>query len=253
MRVSRWLMVALFVTSAVLVVEAQQPRRGGGGGGGQLNVNTLVLSNKDLQEELKVTDAQKEKFKESSEKLAELNKKRGTAFKDAGGDKDKLKEAFAELTKESEKVNEEIKKVVMDTLSPDQMKRLKQIGYQAKGIRAFSDEEIAKELKITEAQSSKIKGIMEEYAKDSKELGGGFGGGGKGGGGKGFDKEKFAENQKKREKLTKAAMADIDDALTDDQKKQWKEMTGAPFDTTKLRGGFGGGFGGNRNKNKTKD
>ena len=241
MRVSRWLMIALFVVSAVFVVEAQQPRTGGGFG--QINTNNAVLNNKDLQEELKITDAQKEKFKGVSDKQTEATKKRGEAFKDAAGDKDKLKELFADMQKDNEKLNEEIKKVVEDTLNADQKKRLAQIDLQVKGIRAFTDEKIAKDMSMTESQTSKVKSIMEEYAKDSKELGGGKGGG------KGFDKEKAAENQKKREKLNKAAMADIEDALTPDQKAKWKEMVGAPFDTSKLRQGFGG-FG---TKNKTKD
>ena len=245
MRISRWIMVALFLVSAVLVVEAQQPRQGGGFG--QVNTTNAVLSNKDLQEELKVTDAQKEMFKGAVEKQTEANKKRGEAFKGAGGDKDKLKELVADMQKDTEKLNQEIKKVVEETLTSDQKKRLAQIDLQVKGMRAFSDEKIAKDLSITDGQASKIKGVMEEYTKDSKELGFG-GGGGKGG----FDKEKMAENQKKREKLTKAAMADIDEALTAEQKAKWKEMVGAPFDTAKLRQGFGGGgFGGN--KNKTKD
>ncbi len=245
MRISRWVMVALFVVSAVLVVEAQQPRQGGGFG--QVNTTNAVLSNKDLQEELKVTDEQKVKFKGVTEKQTAAFKKTMEAFKDAGGDKDKLKELRESGQKDGEKLNEEIKKVVEETLTSDQKKRLAQIDLQAKGMRAFSDEKIAKDLSITDGQASKIKGVMEEYAKDSKELGFG-GGGGKGG----FDKEKMAENQKKREKLTKAAMADIDEALTAEQKTKWKEMVGAPFDTAKLRqGGFGGGFGGN--KTKTKD
>jgi len=242
MRISRWIMVALFAISAVVVVEAQQPRPGGGGFGG-VNVYTAVLSNKDLQEELKITDEQKEKLKPVSEKVTEAGKKNRDVFKDAGMDKDKLKEAFTEFSKLQEKSNAEAKKSVEDVLNSEQKKRIAQIEIQAKGLRAFSDETIAKNLGITEAQSSKIKGIMEEYAKDTKDLG--FGGGGKG-----FDKEKAAENAKKREKLSKAAFADIDESLTAEQKSKWKEMTGAPFDTAKLRQGFGGG---NRNKNKTKD
>jgi len=240
MRASRWVMVALFVVSAVVVVEAQQPRQGGGFG--QVNVYNAVLTNKDLQEDLKVTDAQKEKFKAPADKLAELNKKRGELFK--GGFKNFDKEKSAEIQKESETLNAEIKKSVTEILTPDQVKRLGQIEIQAKGLGAFSDEKIAKDLAINEGQTSKIKGIMEEYAKDTKDLRGG-------GGGKNFDKEKAAENQKKREKLTKAAMADIDETLTAEQKAKWKELTGDAFDTSKLRQGFGG-FGGG-NKNKTKD
>ena len=127
MRMSRWIMVALFILSAVVVVEAQQPRQGGGGFG-QINTNTLVLSNKDLQAELKVTDAQKEKFKTIGEKNLEAQKKRGEAYKDkfadAGGDKDKLKDVFASMQKENQKDQEETKKSVEELLTSDQKKRI---------------------------------------------------------------------------------------------------------------------------------
>lgn len=245
MRASRWVMVALFAASAVLVVEAQQPRGGGGGGFG-INVYTAVLTNKDLQAELKVTDEQKEKFKGIAEKTAENSKKGFGLFKEAGKDEDKQKEARAELTK----INAENRKLIEEALTTEQKKRLGQIDIQARGLRAYTDEKIAKELGINETQASKIKGIWDEYQKDTQGLG--FGGGGFG---KNVDKEKAAENAKKREKLTKAATADIEETLTADQKTKWKEMTGEPFDTAKLRqGGFGGGnFGKGGNKNKTKD
>jgi hypothetical protein len=83
---------------------------------------------------------------------------------------------------------------------------------------------VATELKLSDAQKSKVKGIADDYAKDSREL---FGGGGKGGFGKGgFDKDKQAENQKKIEKLRKSAMADIEEVLNADQQKAWKEPEG---------------------------
>ncbi|MDB5311822.1 MAG: hypothetical protein JWO38_6024 [Gemmataceae bacterium] len=234
MRASRWVMIALFVTSAVLVVEARQPRPGFGPGGG--GITGQVLTNKALQEELKITDAQKEKFKDVADRQIELAKKRGEAFKSAGGDKEKLKEAFTDLQKEGEKLGEDIKKVTDDTLTADQKKRLKQIEVQASGVRAFQNEDVIVVLKLTDDQKSKIKGISEEFAKDAKEV---FGGGGfkKGG----FDPEKMAENRKKLDKLSKSAVADITAGLTDDQKKTWKELVGEPFDTTQLTFGFGGG------------
>ena len=36
--------------------------------------------------------------------------------------------------------------------------------------------------------------------------------------------------------------------LTDDQKKEWKEMTGEHFEMVAQAGGFGGGKGGKRKK-----
>jgi Spy/CpxP family protein refolding chaperone len=239
MRASRWLMVALFAVSAVVVVEAQQPGRPGGGFGG-VNVYTSVLSNKDLQAELKITDEQKEKLKPIAEKASEAGKKNREVFKDAGMDKEKLKAAGEEFAKLNAASTAETKKALEEVLTSDQKKRLAQIDVQAKGMRAFADEKIVKELNITESQTSKIKGILEEYVNDTKDI-------------PRFerDKDKQAENTKKREKLRKAAFADIEDSLTADQKAKWKELTGEPFDMNKLNT-----FGGQRpggNKGKTKD
>jgi len=226
-------MVALFAVGAVVVVEAQQPGRTGGGFG--INVYTSVLSNKDLQTELKITDEQKEKFKPITEKNTEAGKKNRDAFKDAGDDDDKKKAAREGFTKS----NAEIRKMVEDVLTSEQKVRIAQIDVQVKGMRAFTDEKLSKDLNITEAQTSKIKGVQTEYDTDSKAI-------------PRFDrdKDKNAENQKKREKLRKAAFADIEDTLTADQKSKWKEMTGAPFDTAKLFTipGFG-----TKGKDKTKD
>jgi Spy/CpxP family protein refolding chaperone len=241
MRISRFLAAGLFVVAAVVVVEAQP------GGGGFFNnpnfIYTSVLNNKALQEELKITDEQKEKFKGIAEKNTEATKKVGESFKekfaDAGMDKDKLKDIFTEFQKEMSKAGEGTKKGVLEVLTDDQKKRLKQIERQFLGVRAFQNEEIAKDLSLTDEQKSKIKGIVSEYGKDTAEVNKGF---------KFGDKERMAENQKKIAKLTKAAMGDIDDVLTADQRKMWKDMTGEAFDTSKL---FQFNFG--PPKGKTKD
>jgi Spy/CpxP family protein refolding chaperone len=245
MRASRFLMVGLFLAGAVAVIEAQQPRQPGGFGGfGRGGLTTQVITNKDLQEELKITDAQKEKLKAAADRQEEMQKKFRDSFKEFGKDRDKAKERFAEMQKENEKATEEVRKMVDDVLTADQKKRLKQIERQVAGVRAFTDEEVAAELNLSDSQKSKVKGIVDDYSKDVRELGGFGGGFGKGG----FDKEKAAEAQKKREKLSKSAIADIEDVLNDEQRKKWKEMTGEPFDRSKLQlgGGFGGGFGGGR-------
>lgn len=245
MKASRFLAVMLFVAGAVVVVDAQQPRQPGGGFQFRLDPATLVISNKALQEELKVTDAQLAKFKDVVEKQKKANE---SAFKGGGFKKGEFdKEKFAERQKEREALTAEIKKVTEETLTADQKKRIKQIDRQILGMRAFTNEEVATELKLSDEQKSKIKGIVDEYTKDTAALGG-RGGFNKGG----FDKEKAAENQAKREKLRKAATADIEEVLTADQRKQWKDMTGEPFDTTKLFQ-FGGGRGPRGNNTKTKD
>jgi Spy/CpxP family protein refolding chaperone len=239
MRQSRFLAAGLFLVGAVAVMEAQQPRQGGFGRGLGFDVISMVTSNADLQSELKVTDAQKDKLKAIADKEAETRKK---AFEGGKGGKGGFdKDRFAEF----QKAREENRKAIEGILTADQKKRAKEIQLQVDGIRAFADDEVAAQLNLNETQKNKIKGIGEDYRKDVGEL---FGRGG--------DREKAAENAKKREKLSKAAMADIEDVLTDEQRSKWKTMVGAPFDTTKLRtAGFGGrgGFGGGKGKGRTKD
>ncbi len=245
MRASRWLVAGLFVASTV-VVSAQQPG-GGRQGGGKGGLTAQVLTNTALQDELKITDAQKEQLKGVADKQAEARKKFGEAFKSAAGDKEKAQALYAELQKDGEKLQEEIARTVNETLTAEQKGRLKQIERQFAGVRAFGNEEMVADLKLEDAQKTKIKGIVEEYGKDVKELGGGFGPFSKGG----FDKEKAAEAQKKREKLEKGAMADIDEVLTDAQRKTWKDLTGPAADRTKITAGiFGGGLGGFGNRGK---
>lgn len=238
MRRSRFLAVALFLVGAVAVIEAQQPRPGGGRGGFRLEVITAVVDNPDLQAELKVTDAQKEKLKSINEKQDEATKKLFEGFKGGKGGKGFDKDAFAEIREKSAKVREDSRKAIEEVLTADQKKRIKEIQLQVDGIRAFDEEEVAAQLNLNESQKSKIKGISDDYTKDIGEL---FG---RGKGGGGFDKEKASENAKKREKLSKAAMADIEDVLTDEQRSKWKTMVGAPFDTSKLNRFGGRGFGG---------
>lgn len=240
MRASRWVAAVLFAAGAVAVIEAQPPGGRGGGmfgqGGG---VTALVLSNAALQAELKVTAEQKEKLKPLAEQQQALQKRGMEIFKEAAGDKDRMKELFTENREKQEQFQAELKKSLDDTLTADQKTRLKQIERQVAGPRALTTEDVAAGLKLTDEQKGKIRGVMDDLGRDMKEM---FGGGGKGGFGKGgFDPERMAENAKKMEKLNKAAMADIEEVLTDDQKKAWKEMVGAPFDTSKLVQSFGGG------------
>ncbi len=261
MRAVRGLLAAVLAAGIVTVVAAQP-----GGGFGRLGVQDTfitVLNNKALQEEVKITDEQKAKFKGITEKQQDMQKKQFEGMKDkfadAKGDKDKMTELFTEMQKEGAKVTAEVKKLVEAELTADQKKRLKQIHVQNLRMGAFTNEEVLKDLGATDAQKGTLKEIVAEFGKDEAEVRkdifgepkggkGGFGGFGK------QDPEKTKEFNSKRDKLAKAAMAKVTEALSDDQKKKWGEMTGEPFDLSKLTqfGGFpGGGFG--KDKAKKKD
>ncbi|MCS6864438.1 MAG: hypothetical protein RMJ56_11410 [Gemmataceae bacterium] len=244
MRAIRCVVAAVLAAGIVSVVAAQP---GGGfnfGFGGDLSL--LVLNNKELQEELKVTEAQKEKFKVASEKQSEMMKEWREAF--AGGKFDK--EKFTEMREKGEKINAEIKKIVDETLTAEQKKRIKQITIQQMGFAVFNDpeakvggkggfgfpvgeaqkaimKEVQETLKLSDSQKSGIKGINADFTKESRAI---FQDAFMGG----FDQEKMAEVGKKIEKLRKEMWAKVEELLDDDQKKAWKELTGEPFDITKL-------------------
>lgn len=249
MRAVRGLLAAVLAAGIVTVVAAQPGRQFGFGFGAQ-DTFVAVLNNKALQEEVKVTDAQKEKFKGIAEKQMEMMKKNGEGMKekfaDAQGDKDKMKELFTSMQKENEKVTAEIKKLVEAELTADQKKRLKQIHVQQLGVRAFVNEDVLKDLGATDQQKASMKGITGEFTKDEAEVRKDIFGEQKGFGG-GFgkvDPEKQKEFDSKRNKLTKETMAKIEELLDDAQKKKWTEMVGEPFDLAKLRpapGNFGKG------------
>ncbi len=247
MRALRCFVAALLAAGMVSVVAAQPGGFNFGGFGGDLSL--MVLSNKDLQEELKVTEEQKEKFKVASEKQSEMMKEWREAF---GGGKFN-REKFEEIREKGEKINAEIKKILDETLTAEQKKRLKQITIQQMGFAVFNDPEakggggfgkggfgfplgeaqkaIMKEvqdaLKLNDSQKSSIKGINADFTKESRAI---FQDVFRGG----FDQEKMAEVTKKIEKLRKEMWTQVEELLDDDQKKTWKDLVGEPFDTSKL-------------------
>ena len=254
MRGIRCLVAAVLAAGIVTVVAAQPGGGFGGFGGGDTTM--LVVTNTALQEEVKLTDAQKSKFKEIAEKQTEMYKKANEGMKekfaDAKGDKEKMTELFTGMQKENAKVSAEVKKLVEAELTAEQKKRLKQIGVQQMGVGVFGEpvegkggfggtgeaqkaimKEVAATLKLTDGQKSKIKGFLDEYTKDRAAVRKDIFGDAKG---KDlFDPEKGKEFAEKSGKLSAEVMGKIAEALDDTQKAAWKDTVGEPFDLTKLR------------------
>ncbi len=229
--IARWMLTAALAVLVAGSVQAQRPQQGGGGrqaGGLQIGA---VLTNQDLQEELKVTDDQKSKLKDVTAKQTELMKK--MADLRGGGQPDR--EKVQELTKEMTTLAEEVKKTTDTVLTADQKKRFKQIEIQAMGARAFANADVVKALTITDDEKKVLKDIADAYTKErsdlAKELGVTLGGGG---GGARPDPEKMAEFTKKSKPLADAAMEKSVKALTAEQQKQWTEMIGTKVDTGKF-------------------
>jgi Spy/CpxP family protein refolding chaperone len=198
----------LTATLVALVIGAPALAQLGGLGFGGPN----LLSNKGVQDEIKLTDKQKAEIKKVQETFnADMKKAR----------EDKDREAFQAAFK---KYNTALGKV-KDGLKPEQVKRLNQIEIQASGLAAFKRKDVLKELKLSDKQKDQVKDIEQDLAKDMKELFADARG----------DREKMTAAIKKLGKMRTDAFAKVVKTFDADQKKAWKELTGKPY-TIKFEG-----------------
>jgi Spy/CpxP family protein refolding chaperone len=194
--------------------------RGGrmGGMGGMMMGSSFFLRQEAVQKELSLTDEQKEKLKEAM-----------PAGRGPGGGganlRDMSEEERAKAMEERAKQAAEAEKKIADILDDKQEARLKQIRLQVTGARAIiMNQDVAKELGITEEQTTKIREAMTALREEMQ---------GGGGGGPGA----FAA-------MAEKGNAKVMEILTDEQKAKYKEMLGEPFDVSQIPMGFGGGAGG---------
>ncbi len=252
------------------VVQAQRPgggRFGGGnrfggvrGGGGTDIFNTMVrlLSVEKVQKEIDLLP----------EQLADVQKaleaQRGRRFGGgAGGERPNFREMteqqreefFANMRKEAEKRQKELKEKISEYLLPHQMDRLQEIALQLTGVAALMDDEIAKKLGISEAQKEKMEAVQQEAREQMFAR---FRGGQDGGERPNFremseeERQKFFDNiRKEAEERQKELSNKLVGALTASQKSEWEKMQGKPFELSEeergqLRGFGGGAPGGGR-------
>jgi hypothetical protein len=202
LRVSLVVLVILASAGPPLLAQQQrqQRQRGGGTRGAGRDVVSL-LTQKSVQDELKLSDGQ---VKQISELAAS---RRGAGRGGQNLSQEERQKRQEERTKANEKALAEI-------LKPDQLKRAKQISWQQQGALAVSDPEFATALKLTDEQKDKIKTIQ----ADARPAGGQARRGGN-----------QEEARKQREALRKETEERMMSVLTADQKTTWKELMGEPF------------------------
>jgi hypothetical protein len=226
-------LVSLAAMALLAAPALAQPRTGFGG-------PLSLLTNKSVQEELKITDEQKKKVDEASKKLTEL---RTEKMKEAGITRENMREKRDEMAKITKALNAEGDKSLSSVLDEKQTKRFKQIRLQQSGLRAFSTEEVETALKLSDDQKKKIKetvdGLTKEMEDARKEAG--------------MDFAKLREIFTKQREKEKEALGKVAATLSSAQKKTWKDMTGetfeVKFDRPRPGGGGGrpgGGYGGGR-------
>jgi Spy/CpxP family protein refolding chaperone len=230
MRTLGKILVVVAVAALALPALAQRgPGFGmfGGGGIGQL------ATNKSVQKELKLTDDQVKKIDTAIKEIREKHQDDFAKLRDLD-----QSERFEKMRELQKTVSEEQSKELKTILDEKQMKRLKQIALQQRGPMAFADEEIQKELKLTDDQKDKIKTINDDAMQEMREAGQNA-----------FnpdatDEEKkaaFKKLNEKRQEINKETMKKIDAVLTDEQKKSWKDMVGEKFEVKFEFGGRGKG------------
>jgi Spy/CpxP family protein refolding chaperone len=200
-------LVALLASPALA-----QRRPGGGFGFGGQN----LLTNKSVQEELKLSKEQKDKIEE----VGKANREKFQKFREESRDlkEDERNQKRQALVKET---TEALNKAA--ELSNDQKKRLAEITLQQsvrfRGPAAFSSEDVQKQLKLNDDQKDAIKTILKETEDKVKEET------------KDLDpRQDFRKVMEIRQKLNKEAMGTVAKKLTKDQKETWTKMLGEPFE-----------------------
>jgi Spy/CpxP family protein refolding chaperone len=220
--VRRWMAVTV-LTMAVLIPAMAQPPAGRPGGpfGGRLGGPMLMvglLRSPQVQQELKLTDQQRQRLEQLGEQWRE--KMRG------------LRDLPPEERRQKvEGMRAEVEKQLATILNEQQMKRLKQIALQVEGYAALERPEIADQVGLTKEQRQKIRDILRQAGEKRREA---------------FQQgqgDRQAAFQRMRE-IRQWVDGEIEKLLTAEQKKKWQELVGEPF---KFEGGFGG-FGGARQR-----
>ena len=225
MMVRRIQFAFLTIAAVVLVAvpAAQAQRRGGFGSDPLLG----LLQIEKVQIELDLLDVQ---IDEGEAIAAEMQKQFTLPRINFQEATDAERDAFMKkMADNNAKRGKAVKAKLAEMLAPDQYARLMEIHIQQVGSAALQDVDVAKKLKLTAAQSKKIKGISDTMTQEMRKM---FSGG----------RADFAKLRPKMEKMRADAEKQTMAVLTAPQKKQFTAMHGKKFELP--RRGFGGGGGG---------
>lgn len=212
----------LFGIALLTLAVSSFAQRGGmfmQGAGGAVSP-VMILGREDVQEDLKLTDEQKDKITTLTNpqsffpKMQAAMQEAGISFEDMRTEEGRKKAAPI-----FEKMQAETKKEVDAVLTPEQSKRLGEIAIQLSGNRAVTTKEIAKALEITAEQDAKIKDLTKKVGEATAGLGQQL-----------RNQEiTFPEFQERQKKNIEILDGEIGKILTDAQKAKLKEMGGKPF------------------------
>lgn len=211
---------ALFVAAVAVCAVASQAQgfrmMGAGGGGGAMMLFRMNQDGAEIREdiakELKLTDEQKKKLLAVQD---EQRQKMMDMFQGGGfdpSDREKMQKVIGDMMKESEKK-------VNDVLDDPQEKRLKELSIQRQGNSAIMNEDVQKELALTDAQKAKVKELQtkqqEAMQATMEKMRNGE-----------IERDQIRDIMSKNQKIMNDELGKI---LTTDQAAKLKTMGGAPF------------------------
>jgi hypothetical protein len=177
---------------------------------------SFVVFREKAQEDLKLTEEQKDKLEQQLLELAPDAMQFFQGLHDLKG-----QEREKELNAYRQKSREKLAAILKETLTEAQHKRLRQLELQQEGafVLLHGDVEIRKGLKITNEQRKQFVAVVQDLQKKIEPLIKEAQSGG--------DPEEIRPKIMKIRKDHEGQLAAL---LTDDQRKQWKEMLGKPLD-----------------------
>lgn len=209
----RRMTICLLAAAALAVCTEAQAQRGQRGGPRRGGNALFLLRNDVVQKDLKLNE------KQQSE-LDDLLSEQSNAFQELrDADPEKRRETAREL---AAKAKTSLKKI----LDKKQNKRLHQLQLQQQGAAALAQPKVAKKMKLSDEQTSKIQSIVEQGEGARRKL---FESAGQGGN----RREAFGKMREMREKQN----AEIAGLLTDEQKQQWTKMLGEKLEIPRRQRG----------------
>jgi hypothetical protein len=173
----------------------------------------LVFRDK-VQEELKLSDDQKQRLMEKFPDHAQETMKVFEKIKDL-----KPEEREKEMQSHRQRAREKLSALLKEILKAEQLKRLQQLELQQEGPFALGRPQIRKVLKITDEQLKPFIAVIQEMQKKIEPL---------------MKEAQSGGNPQeigpKVIKIRQDHQGKIEAILSDAQKKQWKTMLGKPFD-----------------------
>jgi serine/threonine protein kinase len=180
-----------------------------------------LLQDRETLDDLHLSEAQRKRIADLQRQLDETSLKRFRDFRDLSPEE--RRQRLLERARSRDQALKEF-------LSPTQLRRLKQIDLQVRGLRAFDDAGVVEALNLTTWQRAQIREIEERT----------FGGPPPGeprhgpGGGPPPPKPDHGRGHKpqspeEREKVRAAALSQVLALLTKEQALRWQELTGEPF------------------------